>query len=146
MTIKKSKVVSIVLSLVLVSGSVIVRDIYAVEIKKEQLNPIINYYEITPFWVETNRVSAYISSEGTILYPEVNISGTKNNSSISGTMYLEKYVSGTWRSVKSWSFRGIGKVRLEKSYAGKSGTKYRTRVSAAVNGETVTSTSGSCWL
>ena len=59
-------------------------------------------------------------------------------------MYLEKYSSGKWTSVTSWSIKGTGNAFLSKSYTGTSGTKYRTKVVVTVNGENATATSGSC--
>ncbi|HZK27301.1 MAG TPA: hypothetical protein VFD00_07180 [Thermoclostridium sp.] len=59
-------------------------------------------------------------------------------------MYLERYSSGGWISVTSWSINGTGSAFLSKSYKGISGFSYRTRVIVVVDGERAEATSGSC--
>ncbi len=99
---------------------------------------------ITPFWVDIAEISPMIDAEGTTLYPEASVTAQSPSTKIKGTMYLEKYSSGKWQSVKSWSFSGTGSVFVSKSYSGTSGTTYRTRVSVTVGSETAQATSNSC--
>lgn len=61
-------------------------------------------------------------------------------------MYLEKYVSGNWTNITSWSLKGTGNVSVSKSYQGSSGTKYRVRVVITVDGEKAEAASGSCQI
>lgn len=116
---------------------------YAMEPQKHILTNV-DYQRITPLWNSIADISPYISVEDRTLYPEVYIKAKSSSGSISGTMYLEKYSSGRWTSVTSWSFSGISSVFLSKSYTGSSGIKYRTRVVVNVDGEKATATSGSC--
>ena len=95
-------------------------------------------------WDNISDISPRISSSGTTLYPEVYIGAKSSTASISGTMYLEKYSSGRWTNVTSWSFKGTSSVSVSKSYNGTSGTTYRTRVVITVDGEKTRATSGSC--
>ncbi len=99
---------------------------------------------ITPFWVDIAEISPMLDSEGTTLYPEVYVQTETSSSKIKGTMYLEKYSSGKWSSVKSWSISGTGSVLVSKSYSGVSGTTYRVRVSVTVGSETAQATSNTC--
>ena len=99
---------------------------------------------ITPFWEEIARITPTLEADGTTLYPEVSVKANSTSASIKGTMYLEKYASGKWQSVKSWSFSGTNSVFVSKSYSGVSGTTYRTRVSVTVGSETAQATSNSC--
>ncbi len=98
---------------------------------------------ITPFWTEIFEITPMIDAAGTTLYPEVSVTAEVPSAKITGTMYLEKYASGKWSSVKSWSFSGTGSVFVSKSYSGVSGTTYRTRVSVTVGSETAQATSNS---
>lgn len=99
---------------------------------------------ITPFWVDIAEISPLLDADGTTLYPEVSVTAETSSSKIKGTMYLEKYSSGRWKAVKSWSFSGTGSLFVSKSYSGVSGTKYRTRVSVTIGSETAQATSDSC--
>jgi len=98
---------------------------------------------VTPLWDEISNILIDISASGTTLYPEVYINAKSSSSSISGTMYLEKYTSRKWASVKSWNFSGTGNVFVSKSYKGTPGIEYRTKVVVDVDGEKATATSGS---
>lgn len=142
MKLKKTGVASVAIALALICGNSALNDAYAMESGKDRVLPMVNDYEITPFWNEISSISPYISASGTTLYPEVSISAKRSDGSISGTMYLEKYTSGKWTSVTSWNFSGTGDVFISKSYKGTSGIKYRTKVSVTINNETATATSG----
>ena len=99
---------------------------------------------ITPFWVNISEIAPRIDAEGTTLYSEVSVTAETPSAKINGTMYLEKYSSGRWQSVKSWSISGTGSLLVSKSYSGVRGTTYRTRVSVTVGSETAQATSNSC--
>lgn len=99
---------------------------------------------ITPFWVDIAEISPMLDADGTTLYPEVSVTAETSSAKIKGTMYLEKYSSGRWKTAKSWSFSGTGSLFVSKSYSGVSGTKYRTRVSVTIGSETARATSDSC--
>lgn len=98
---------------------------------------------VTPFWVNIAEISPMLDWEGTTLYPEVSVTAQTPSAKITGTMYLEKYASGKWQSVKSWSFSGTGSLFISKSYSGVSGSTYRTRVSVTVGSESAQATSNS---
>ncbi|WP_077368989.1 hypothetical protein [Anaerosalibacter sp. Marseille-P3206] len=131
------------LAIALLAGGGMPNATYAME-KQEQTLENMDYQIITPMWDNISGISPSISAEGTTLYPEVYIKAKSSSSSISGTMYLEKYSSGRWTSVTSWSLKGTGNVFLSKSYRGTSGVKYRTRVVVTVDGENAVATSGTC--
>jgi len=118
---------------------------YAVE-KPFPTSAVASSQWITPFWVDVNEVIADISSSGKTLYPEVYIKAKSTSAKITGTLYLEKYSSGKWKKVTSWSISGTGSLLQSESYSGSSGTSYRTRVEAEVGGESVDSTSVTCKL
>ncbi|NYB76151.1 MULTISPECIES: hypothetical protein [Sedimentibacter] len=140
---KLKKIGAIALVSALIFGSVGVNDVYAIE-QQEHLLVNTNQQIITPFWSQIDIISPYISSSGYVLYPEVYIEAKSTSASISGTMYLQKYSSGSWVNVTSWSLNGTGNVFLSKSYSGTSNTMYRTKVVVTVNGETAEAVSGAC--
>ncbi len=136
-------IVAIVVVLTIGSGEVNVA--YATE-QQEQTFISVNHQIITPFWNKISSISPYISATGTTLYPEVYISAKSTSSSISGTMYLQRYSSGSWVNVTSWSINGTGNVFLSKSYRGTSGSRYRVKVVVNVAGEKAEATSGTCGI
>ncbi len=140
---KLKKIVATAIALALVVGGSTTNVAFATE-PKNQILISNNNHIIVPLWDSISDISPYISVDGNTLYPEVYIEAKGTTGSISGTMHLEKYSSGKWTSVTSWSFKGTSNVFLSKSYTGSSGVKYRTRVVVNVNGETAEVTSGSC--
>lgn len=140
MKLKKLGGIAIIVTLLVGWG--VTNSTYAMELQEQTLIRL-GCQEITPLWDNISGISPYISAVGTTLYPEIYIEAKMSSASISGTMYLEKYSSGRWTSVTSWSFKGAGNVFLSKSYRGTLGVKYRTRVAVTVDGETAVATSGS---
>lgn len=140
---KLKKLGTTAIAVILVLGSGIANTTYAIEAQKQTLTSI-NYQTIIPFWTNISDITPYISVDGTTLYPEVYIEAKSSSGSIRGTMYLEKYSSGSWTSVTSWNFSGTGNVFLSKSYTGTSGVRYRTKVVVTVDGERAVATSESC--
>lgn len=130
-----------VIAIALLVGGGAINVTHAME-SQEQVLARVDYQKITPLWNSIADISPNISAEGTMLYPEVYIKAKSSSGSISGTMYLEKYSSGRWTSVTSWSLKGTGNAFLSKSYRGALGTKYRTKVVVTVNGEKAEATSG----
>lgn len=100
----------------------------------------------TPRWTNVSSLASNISVKGLVLSPEVRVYAKSNTAKITGTMYLEKYSSGTWSSVTSWSISGTGSVLSFQSYTGISGLKYRTRVVVKVGSESAEATSSSVTL
>lgn len=139
MKLKKYGAAAMALALVLVC--IVPNAVYAKEVQK-QIS--VDNYMITPLWNSISDISPRISASGTTLYPEVYIEAKKSTGSISGTMYLEKYSGGSWKSVTSWSLKGTSNVSASKSYQGTSGCKYRTRIAVTVDGEKAEAASGSC--
>lgn len=112
---------------------------------KNPMNEPQNSYGlgVSPRWVNIKNISPYISASGNTLYPEADISAKSSTAKITGTMYLEKYASGKWSSVTSWSISGTGSAAASGSYTGTTGVKYRTRVVAKVGSESAGATSAS---
>jgi hypothetical protein len=140
---KLKRIGATALAIVLLGGGGTTNATYAMELKGQSLIKV-DYQAITPLWESISGISPSISAEGTTLYPEVFIEAKKSSGSISGTMYLEKYSSGRWISVTSWSLKGTGNAFLSKSYRGALSTKYRTKVVVTVDGEKAEATSGIC--
>ncbi|MBU5330860.1 hypothetical protein KQI61_01495 [Anaerocolumna aminovalerica] len=141
MKLKKLGVAAMALTLVV--GWTTPNVVYAKELQK-QISVDGKYYMVSPLWDSISDISPRISASGTTLYPEVYIEAKKSNGLISGTMYLEKYSGGSWKTVTSWNLKGTSNVSASKSYQGTSGTKYRTKVVVTVDGERAEATSGSC--
>lgn len=138
---KLKKIGAIMLVSTLVLGSIGVNDVYGME---QQKHLSANNQIVTPFWAEIITISPYISSDGNTLYPEVYVEAKSSSVSINGTMYLQKYSSGRWINVTSWTLKGTGSLSSSKNYSGTVNTKYRTRVVVTVNGETAEAVSGTC--
>ena len=137
----KKTIVTVIAIALLLAGVGTTNISYSVELKRTTGK---DYQTVEPFWDNISSISPYISASGTTLYPEVFIKAKNPSNPISGTMYLERYSSGGWISVTSWSINGTGSAFLSKSYRGTSGVKYRTRVVVTVDGETAVAISGSC--
>lgn len=140
---KLKKFVTTMTLIALAVGGGISDKTYAME-QNSLTSEIKNYNIISPLWINIDDISPSISANGTTLNPSVYIKAKSSSSSISGTMYLERYDLGRWISVTSWNIKGTSNVFLSKSYIGTSGVKYRTRVVVTVDGETATATSGIC--
>ena len=97
-----------------------------VEPPADPIDPIEPYINIDSF---TATIS--ISSSG---YATCGSSVSTKNSSyyVSLTMTLQKYYSGGWHDVKTWSTSGTGGAFLSKSRYVTSGYYYRTKATAYV--------------
>ncbi len=90
-----------------------------------------------PMWNNTVSVKTLVEeSDSEIKASAVVIS--RNNAEVSGTLYLQKYKRGRWKTVESWSVEGSGFTKISEYYSGSSG-KYRTKLSINVGGENITS-------
>ena len=101
----------------------------------------INPGIVTPKWNDTYNLICHTSASGRTVYSTLVINATNTNTSISGTMYLEHYSNGSWRTMKSWSVSGKGQVSKFQTYTGTYGYRYRTRVSVQVGSDSVNRTS-----
>jgi hypothetical protein len=101
-------------------------------------------YAVTPRFSETSFAAAIISQSDTTIYPEISVQAIKASCIISGTLYLERYVRGSWRGVTSWRVSGTGSINSCKSYNGTAGTTYRARFVVTVGSERVERSSVSC--
>lgn len=99
---------------------------------------------ITPFWVETSEATADISVSGKNVCPVMRVKANKTTTKISGMLYLEKLVSGSWQQVTSWPVSGTGVVNLSKSSAATTGITYRSRFVVTVGSEKIERSSSSC--
>lgn len=143
MKIKKIIITSVIVSLTVISSMVNMG--YGVEMQEHK---VINGNNniIVPFWNNINDIILDISAEGNTIYADAYVSANSSSASINGTVYLQKYVSGTWTNETSWPISGTSNAVLSKSYKGKTGNKYRLKCVVTVNGETVTVYSGTCDL
>lgn len=97
-------------------------------------------------WSDTMLCKCYISSSGNTITSTLIVTANNTNTSISGTMYLEKYEGGTWKNVNSWNVSGLGQVTMSPTYNGVSGKKYRARISLTVGSDQINSTSNEITL
>ncbi len=133
-----------ILAAILLVGSGVTDVAYAMEVNGvASVNMSEKYQIVEPFWQNIFVITPSISAKGTLLYPTAYIEGMKTSGKISGTMYLERYSYGKWVNVSSWSISGTGYVLLSKTYAGVTGSTYRTRVSVQIDGETAEAVSSS---
>lgn len=99
---------------------------------------------ISPFFTETSSAVANISKSGSNVIPEIIVKALKTTTKISGTLYLEKLESGSWKPVTSWSVSGTGTLSTYKTYPGTSGVTYRSRIVVTVGSEKIERSSSSC--
>lgn len=99
------------------------------------------FYVIMPRWASTSVVAPSISKSGRSISASVLISPKNKNIKSSGTLYLERYSGGSWKTVTSWSINKTGTVDITKLYRGKSNEKYRTKVSVTTGEDKITVTS-----
>lgn len=92
---------------------------------------------IVPYWNDTAMVQVTISAKGTSLTPILAVETYDDSTKTSGSMYLEKYSSGKWVKVKTWSVSKTGSFVLTKSYTGTAGTEYRTRVVLKIGNDSI---------
>lgn len=97
-------------------------------------------------WENIGQVEPTIEASGLYLDLLVVIRPLNSSSRSVGTVYLQKYSSGTWKTARSWSFDQTGTVKFSRTVKGVSGTKYRIRVSGTVGGESFSSVSKSVTL
>lgn len=93
-----------------------------------------------PLWNDTNDVTPMISSNGKNISAGLYIDANRDTA-IRGRFYLEKYVSGNWKVVKSWYVNETENVFMEKSYNGASSGKYRSRIKATIGTDKINLTS-----
>ncbi len=133
---KARKIAIGAIAAVLMAGSGVTNAAYAAEVGGQAaVNTNIDFPIITPYWANILEITPMLSASGTMLYPSVYIEAMKTTGKISGTMYLEKYYSGQWIRVNSWTISGTNYVLLSKSHEGMSGSTYRTKVSVTIDGE-----------
>ena len=96
---------------------------------------------IAPRWVSTTLVVPSISYSGRSISVALLITPKKSAEKSSGTLYLEQYVGGRWKTVTSWPISKSGTVDMTKSYTGTSKVKYRTKVVVTTGSDKITATS-----
>ena len=101
---------------------------------------------VAPRWDNTYNLICNTSASGRTLYSTLVVNSSNTNTSISGTMYLERYANGSWSSVKSWKVSGKGQVSTSQTYTGTSGYRYRTRVSIQIGSDSINRTSNEVTL
>lgn len=94
-------------------------------------------------WSETSSARASISISGRTITSSMSVIAQRNNTRISGTMFLEENRNGTWRSVSSWAVSGTGNANLSRTFTATSGVTYRTRIVVTVGSERIERTSAS---
>ncbi len=97
-------------------------------------------------WVDTTMVIPSISNSGRDISVSVLIKPKKKTEKSVGTLYLQKYSGGKWKTEVSWSIDEEGTVDITKSYTGKSNVKYRTKVVVTTGSDEITATSSEITL
>lgn len=92
--------------------------------------PVATHEEgvLAPKWDSTNIVVPAISHSGRKITLSLLIVPKSNTTQSQGTLYLEKKNGSMWEEVKSWPVSGTGTIHMTKTYRGKAGHTYRTRV------------------
>ena len=77
--------------------------------------------------------------------PEDQVAAHSSSTRISGTMFLERYTNGSWRSVQSWAVSGTGVATANRTATASVGGTYRTRILVTVGSERIERVSGTMW-
>lgn len=87
-----------------------------------------------------NQASSTLTISGGTAKSGIRVSGKTQSTSISATLYLQKYNSstGTWTNVKTWNIpQSKGSLSASKSKSVGKG-KYRTKAAIKASGESIT--------
>ena len=112
--------------------------------------PLTGYYKvyesassdlITPFWQETRSAVAMINLSGRTITSSMSVAAHSSATRISGTMFLERNVNGSWTSVQSWAVSGTGVLNASRTATATVGGSYRTRFVVTVGSERIERTS-----
>ncbi|MBR0092098.1 MAG: hypothetical protein IJP92_10400 [Lachnospiraceae bacterium] len=101
---------------------------------------------VRPRWDETTFFNTDISADGRTVTSSVYAYVSNPSISVSGTLYLEKYDRGTWKTVKSWSYTGSFQINVIKRYTVSSGGSYRTRAYMVAGSDRINQASGSIYI
>lgn len=97
-------------------------------------------------WSDTQYYKCNVSSNGNTITSTLSVIAYNTNTTISGTMYLERYDGKTWKQVTSWSVSGKGKINMSPTFNGTSGKKYRAGFSIRVGTDQINETSNEITL
>lgn len=92
-------------------------------------------------WNNAIIVIPSISASKQKISASILITTQKSSDTINGYMYLEEKSGKKWKQVKSWKINQTGTLDLTKSYTGKKGSIYRTKVDVKVSKEKITAES-----
>ncbi len=124
----KFKKITFALLILLWSG--LVFNAYAMTTNNGNINETIKtdskYNNVTNIKTLVQKSGSHIIACATII--------PRNNYTVKGRLYLQKYNNNYWTSVKSWSIKDSGFISLSKLYSGTSG-KYRTKLCLDIEGE-----------
>lgn len=88
-----------------------------------------------PMFNSSSLITLEIYSHNNILEINCFIKAKYPNSSIFGTVFLEKYHHGKWVVVKSWNFNDVNSISFIKSYKTNVDSAYRARTSGFIEEE-----------
>lgn len=120
--------------------------VYATSFAPPESGQMLEYRTISPRWTSTTLVAPSISNSGRSISASIIISPKLSSAKSSGTLYLEQYVGGRWKTAKSWSINKSGTVDITKSYTGKSNVKYRVKVVVTTGSDNITAYSNEITL
>lgn len=120
--------------------------VYPTSFAPPKSGQMLEYHTISPRWISTTLVAPSISNSGRSISASILISPKQSSAKSSGTLYLEQYVGGRWKTAKSWSINKSGTVDITKSYTGKSNVKYRVKVVVTTGSDNITAYSNEITL
>jgi len=103
----------------------------------------ISYGIISPFWSETSSAVASIHISNRNITSGMSVVAQNSATRISGTMFLERNVNGSWTRVQSWAVSGTGVLNASRTATASAGGTYRTRFVVTVGSERIERTSAS---
>lgn len=134
---KNKKVIAAAL-LAMMVASVQELPVYATSFVPSESGQVLESQIIAPRWTSTTLVVPSISNSGESISASILISPKQSSVKSAGTLYLEEYVGGRWKTAKSWSINKSGTVDITKTYTGKSNVKYRVKVVVTTGSDKVT--------
>lgn len=134
----KNKKVIVAILFAMMAISVQALPVYATSFAPSKSRQMLEHCTISPHWISTTLVVPSISNSGRSISASILISPKESSVESSGTLYLEEYSGGYWKTAKTWSINKSGTINITKSYTGKSNMTYRVKVVVTTGSDKIT--------
>lgn len=112
--------------------------VYATSFTLPESRQMLENHAISLRWTSTTLVVPSVSNSGKNISASILISPKQSSAKSSGTLYLQQYIGGRWKTAKSWSINKSGTVDITKKHTGKNNVKYRVKVVVTTGSDRIT--------